>query len=239
MNSKRRFALFAVASLLLVWLAVSLGFWQLRRATEKLTLQAAIEAQGRKPSIDAHDLRSTAAPQSLMHQPIRLSGSWVTSATVFLDNRQMDGRVGFFVVTPMLLQGGGAILVQRGWLPRNFESRSTLPAIDTPQGVVEILGRIAPPPSKLFEPGKGATGVIRQNIDLVTYRAETGLPLADVTVLQTGSPSDGLLRSWPVVGLGVEKHYGYAVQWFALGVLVSGLFLWFQIVRPFIHRSRK
>jgi surfeit locus 1 family protein len=39
------------------------------------------------------------------------------------------------------------------------------------------------------------------------------------------------LRDWPVVNAGVEKHHGYAAQWFALTALIVGLFAWFQLRR--------
>ena len=57
-------------------------------------------------------------------------------------------------------------------------------------------------------------------------------------VLQTGAPSEGLRRDWPEPTTGVDKHYGYAFQWFGLCALIALLFLWFQVVRPF-YRSRR
>ncbi len=44
--------------------------------------------------------------------------------------------------------------------------------------------------------------------------------------------SEGLLREWPQAATGVEKHYGYAFQWFGLALLIALLYVWFQIVRP-------
>jgi surfeit locus 1 family protein len=40
------------------------------------------------------------------------------------------------------------------------------------------------------------------------------------------------------VNLGVDKHYGYAFQWFGLAALIAVLFLWFQMIRPFIQRRK-
>ncbi len=239
MNPRFKQIAVTLAALATIGLTLSLGQWQLRRAAEKMALQSAIESQGSKSALDAVALRQTSDPLALVHQPTRLRGSWVTDATVFLDNRQMNARVGFFVLTPMLLEGGGAVLVQRGWVPRNFEKRTELPAVHTPQGLVDIAGRIAPPPSKLYEPGTAATGTIRQNLDMDQFRRETGLPLMPVTVLQTGVTGDGLQREWPVINVGVDKHYGYAFQWFAIAVLVVALTLWFQFIRPYYQRSQE
>lgn len=239
MNAKLRFGLVSLAALFAVALTLSLGRWQLSRAAEKEALQAAIENQGSKAALDDRALLAAADPLALVHQPARLRGRWVQDATVFLDNRQMQARVGFFVMTPLLLEDGHTVLVvQRGWIPRNFEQRTSLPQIETPAGTVEVEGRIAPPPSKLYEPGTPGTGAIRQNLDLAQFRVQTHLPLMDVTLQQRGAASEGLLRDWPAVNLGVEKHYGYALQWFGLAALVAGLYIWFGVVRRFFHRPK-
>jgi surfeit locus 1 family protein len=236
-NPRIRLLALVIGAVFMVFVTTSLGFWQLRRAAEKIALQEAMEGQGLKAPLSALQLKQTVDPVTLVHQRVRLRGTWAAASTVFLDNRQMDAKVGFFVLTPLVLEGGGAVLVQRGWAPRNFESRTQLPPVDTPAGLVDIEGRIALPPSKLFEPGAAVAGTIRQNLDLVQFQKETGLPLIAVTVLQTGAPSEGLRRDWPAVQLGVDKHYGYAFQWFALAALVAALTLWFQIIRPFYLRS--
>ena len=147
----------------------------------------------------------------------------------------MSRRTGFWVVTPLVLQGTGqVILVQRGWAPRDFSDRARLPDVFTPAGLVTVEGRIAPPPSKLYEFKGVDTGRIRQNIDLAAFGKETGLSLfKEASVLQTGAASEGLLRDWPAPSLGVAKHYGYAFQWFGLGVLVIFLYVWFQLIVPF------
>jgi surfeit locus 1 family protein len=131
------------------------------------------------------------------------------------------------------------LLVQRGWVPRNFLNRNQLPEVQTPEGLVSFRGRIALPPSKLYELGGATTGPIRQNLDMQAYRQESGLPIrTDFSVLQLGEASEGLLREWPLIQLGIDKHYGYALQWFAIAALVSGLLVWF-LVRPLLISSKK
>jgi surfeit locus 1 family protein len=238
-NLRLRFAMLTMAAVLATGLTASLGMWQLSRASQKQALQAALSAQSAKAVLDARGLHAAAAPLQLVHQRAHLTGHWVQDKTIFLDNRQMDARVGFFVLTPLVLEdGGGVMVVQRGWAPRNFESRTRLPTVDTPVGLVEIEGRIAPPPAKLYELSGAPLGAIRQNLDLAQFQVETGLPVLPITLLQTGSASEGLLREWPAVNVGVDKHYGYAFQWFGLSALIGGLYLWFQIFRRFIYRSK-
>ena len=228
-----RFWVLTATALIVAGTTFSLGQWQLRRADQKETLQAAIEAQKKLPALDERALAATKNIASDMHRMVAVRGQWLTQHTVYLDNRPMSGKTGFWVVTPLALQGTGqVILVDRGWAPRNFLDRTVLPEVETPAGVVTVTGRIAPPPSKLYAFKGLDTGRLRQNIDLEGFRLETGLPLLPVSILQTGGPSEGLLREWAPPNLGVDKHYGYALQWFGLFGLVLGLYGWFQIVRP-------
>ncbi|MDP3136208.1 MAG: SURF1 family protein [Burkholderiaceae bacterium] len=229
----RRFWLLTAAALLALAATLSLGAWQLSRAAQKLALQAAIGQRMAQPTVDTAALGAAREPVALMHRRASLQGRWLSQHTVFLDNRQMRGLPGFFVLTPFQLEGSGAVLlVQRGWAQRNFVDRASLPAVATPAGLVVLQGRIAPPPSKLYEFEGARGGAIRQNLDLAEFQVETGLALLPVSLLQTVGPADeGLLRDWPEPNLGTEKHYGYAFQWFGLSALIVILYVWFQIVR--------
>jgi cytochrome oxidase assembly protein ShyY1 len=239
LDSKRKLLLLSLAALLLAALGIYLGFWQLGRAAQKETLQATIQSQAGKKTLDQQVLLDVNDVSSLLYQPVRLTGQWVSQSTIYLDNRQMEGKVGFFVLTPLRLEGSDkVIVVQRGWAQRNFEQRETVPLVETPSGLVQIEGNIALSPSKLYEPGQSAKGLIRQNLDMQAFRGETGLPLLNFTVRQTGLPSEGLRRNWPAVNFGIDKHYGYAFQWFGLSALVIALYLWFQIFRRTIFRSK-
>lgn len=212
----------------------AMGLWQLSRAADKTALQDTMDARRLLPVLEGSAWLQDQAIDGHLHRRVALRGTWVQGQTVFLDNRQMNGKPGFFVLTPLQPDSSStAILVQRGWISRNFTDRARLPKVPTPTGAVVIEGRIAPPPSKLYEFEESHVGVIRQNLALEQFSSEIGLPLAGVSVLQLGLSDDGLLRDWPRVNLGVEKHYGYAFQWFALSGLITLLYAWFQIVRRF------
>lgn len=231
----RRGWLVLVAALLGAALTARLGVWQLDRAAQKLGLQAAIEAQAQRPALSNDELGGEP-----LHRRVVLHGRWAADRTVWLDNRPMDGHTGFFVVTPLLLAGrGDAILVQRGWAPRNQADRNHLPPLTTPGGDVEVVGRLAASPSRLYELGTGSGGAIRQNLDIAAFAVESGLKLLPLTVVQTAASGadDGLLRHWPAPDLGLHKHYGYAFQWFALCALILVLYVWFQLIRPRLRRQ--
>lgn len=228
-----RFWLVTLAAVLGVAATLALGFWQLGRGQERQALHAAIEARKAQPALPASALLAGGVPGELHHRPVLLRGQWAAQHTVYLDNRQMHGKPGFYVVTPLRLAGSdAAVLVQRGWVQRNFLERDRLPAVQTPAGEVEVLGRIAPPPAKLYEPGPAAGGPIRQNLDLAAFAAETGLKLVQASVMETGPASQDLLRDWPEVGSAAAKNFGYAAQWWALAALIAILYAWFQFVAP-------
>ena len=243
-----RFALITLAALIGIAVTASLGRWQLSRAAQKEALQTALVERQALPAIDGNRLPwSDAASDdwaALQHRRVVLEGQWLADQTIYLENRQMGGRPGFFVVTPLQLRGTSAVvLVQRGWVPRNFQDRTRVPDVVTPAGTVQVKGRVAAPPSRLYEfsAGDSAQGSsrIRQNLDLAAFRSATQLPLLDLSVVQLGEPGEGMQRDWPVVSSGVDKHYGYAFQWFGLCGLIALLYVWFQIVRRFIRPRRE
>lgn len=236
----RRIVVF-VAALLAVALTARLGVWQLSRAAEKEALQALLDERSRAAPLPAAELAETAEAAAAQHyRPVTLRGRWLDGHAVFLDNRPMDGRTGYIVVAPLQPEGGGAaVLVQRGWVPRDLADRTRLPELPLPTGTVEVHGLIAPPPTRWVELGAEAPGPIRQNLDLESYSRETGLRLRPLSLLQLDAPGaapDGLRRHWPRPAVDVQKHYGYAFQWFALAGLITILYAWFQLVRPRLRR---
>ena len=235
-----RFWLLTLAALLVAVLTFSLGQWQLRRAAEKEGIQASIDAKKSLPTLDTPALTAIKNIANEVYRPAALQGVWLSDYTVYLDNRPMQGKPGFWIMTPLQLLGSQqVILVQRGWVQRNFLDRSQLVPVETPKGTVTVQGRIAPPPSTLYAFDGAETGTIRQNLDLTAWAQETGLALLPGTLLQTDAASDGLLRDWSAPALGVDKHYGYAAQWFGLCALVVFLYAWFQLISPLLAFSRR
>jgi surfeit locus 1 family protein len=216
-----------------------LGRWQLSRAAQKEALQEHIVQQSQLTTLTSAVVTETVV-DTLLDRTLLLEGTWLPQHTVYLDNRQMSNKQGFFVLTPLQLSGQRqVVMVQRGWVQRNFTDRESLPPFLTPTGLVQVTGRIARSPASLYELGpisaKGAPatkplGPIRQNLSLAAYQLETQLPLWGSLLVQTDVVADGLQRNWVMPSTGVEKHYGYAFQWFGLSVLIVLLYVWFQLV---------
>lgn len=183
---------------------VLLGNWQARRADEKRALGAQV-------------------------QRIVVYGEFLPERTLFLDNKVRGQRAGYEVVAPLRLAEGIHVLVNRGWIeapPR----REQLPEVRTPRGRVKVEGIMLarfPQPMKL---GEGDKGRVRQAIDLRQFATESGLPLQAFVIEQHSALDDGLRRDWPRADAGVEKHKGYALQWYSLAALavVLGIVLSFR-----------
>ena len=224
---KMRSLLVLAAALLTTALTARLGFWQLDRAQQKLSLQAAVDARTALPVLAARDLplRSEAV-SAVLHRRVQLAGHWLPEHAVMLDNRPMLGRTGFYLVMPLRLDDGSAVLVQRGWLPRDFNDRSRVTLPPAQAGQILLSGKLALALPKLYEFEPAASGLIRQNLSLEAFAAETRLSLRPWVLIQDGpseASSEGLLRQWPAPATGVEKHYGYAFQWFSLSFLTTGV----------------
>ncbi|MEJ6007900.1 SURF1 family protein [Paucibacter sp. AS339] len=254
MSPRLRSRLVLLATLAALALTLRLGFWQLDRAQQKLDLQAGIEANAKLPPLNGAALqKELVQAQSQVHRRVLLRGHWLQDKTIYLDNRPMAGRFGFLVVTPLSIEGRAeAILVQRGWVPRDAADRSRLPALPSSPEAVEVLGRLAATPSRVYQLTAAESGAVRQNLDAGAYGQEIGRAMLPLTVLQLDDPAaagstgsagqvagDGLLRDWPAPDLGLHKHYGYAFQWFALAALLIGLYVWFQTIRPRLRAHRR
>ncbi len=229
-----------LAGVALIALTCSLGRWQLSRAQERIERQARIMALENAPA-----QRITAQPvsaDSVMYRPVLLRGTFDVAHTVLLENRPHVthdvSRPGFEVLIPLKLEGAGgrAVLVDRGWLPRDPADRTRIAPYTTPTGEVQVEGMAVPHASRVFSLGSkaGADEVgqrLRQNIDLDAFSREIGVPLQPFVVQQQSDVEDGLLRDWPRADLGAERNYGYAFQWFAMSAAVLGLMVFYSVRR--------
>lgn len=215
-----------LATVLLVALGLSLGQWQERRAAQKMTLQAKLSAG------------NAASPLALGAQAVDLAavefrrvtvkGEFVPDWALYLDNRPYQGRAGFYVLMPFRITGSSMhVLVKRGWLPRNIARRDALPSYATPLGTVTIEGIVRENASRVMQLGTPAPlrgQAIVQNAEIKQVAKASGLRFQPFVILQTGL-DDQLVRDWPAPDTGVDKHRGYAFQWYALALMAFLFFV--------------
>lgn len=217
-----------VATVLLVALGIALGNWQERRAEQKIALQARLAERGAGAPLA---LGPALAPlEPMEYRRVTVTGEFIPGWAVFLDNRPQQGRAGFYLVMPFKIAGSDtSVLVARGWLPRTAE-HDRLPRYDTPAGPATIEGIVTASPGHVMELGTPAPlkpNAIVQNLDVAGFARASGLKLQPFFVEQTGPrrPGEALVRDWPAPSAGVDKHKGYALQWYALAAMAFLFFV--------------
>ena len=227
-----------VSALLVIALGCGAGIWQLSRANTKIALAAHLSARQQMPILNAN-----AGPWTLEEASERrmiARGQYIPEAAIWLDNRPRPvpaagsnaSQSGFYLMMPMRLEGRGEVLwINRGWAPRNNENRETLPPIKTASGVVNVEGMIFSHPGKVYELGDGKPAIdsgkpkIEQNFNLLAEGNLRGWQQAPFILREENTGlEDGLVREWAPLTNGVDRHYAYAFQWFALAT--CGFLFW-------------
>ena len=221
-----------IAALVVIAVTCALGNWQLDRAHEKLARAARLEALAAQRPLA---VGSALVEGQVAERRVRVRGRFDAAHTVLLDNRPhgngTDSRAGFMVLTPLRVvandPGAPAVLVLRGWLPRDAQDRTRIAPFPTAEGDVELDGTALAAAPKVFSLGQDASAEagqkIRQNVDLAAFAKELGVPLQPFVLEQRTDSGDGLARDWAPADTGADRHYGYAFQWFGLAALTMVL----------------
>ncbi|GAA0779529.1 SURF1 family protein [Castellaniella ginsengisoli] len=237
-----------VLLVLLGAVCIGAGQWQLRRAHERETLQAAIEAGRRAPALTL-DAQHRDGPD---WHPANARGHWLNPFTVLLDNRNLKGQPGLWVATPLELQDspGTAVLVLRGWIARPMPPAG-LPDLDAEAGLVQVEGTLLHRVPRLFDlgslTGPADTALPRpfptgdgqpprvQNLPLEALETATGLSLLPVVLQQAPTRDSGLIQDWPGPSTDAGQNYNYALQWFsfaAIALIAACITAWRILRRP-------
>jgi surfeit locus 1 family protein len=191
---------------------------------------------------------------------VTLTGVFLSDKTIFIDNRTHKGQAGFHVLTPLKIDNG-TVLVLRGWVARDIRDRTKLPTLKALSEPVAVTGLSQEDLIKSYELGKAEEPALGQQLwqsaTLEQVRQFTKLSLAPFVLRQTDAlvqvnervssqsnngqrnavqeVNDGLVRDWAAFNTDVDKHRGYAVQWYSLAGLSLVLWVWFVVIK----RSKK
>jgi surfeit locus 1 family protein len=207
-----------LAAAALLALTVSAGIWQTHRAQEKQALKERYERLSQESPVRLSDQPVTAEEMRYRHVTVR--GRFDPAHEMFVDNRMIAGKPGYQVVTPLRIgESQRYVLVDRGWVERTWD-REIMPDVRTPLGEVQIAG-IAVPQGRYLELARDTVaGKVWQNIDIQRMGKTLPYPLQPVVVTQLNDTGDGLRRAWHPPDVGIEKHLGYAFQWFAMATAI-------------------
>lgn len=220
-----------VAMLVVAVIGIALGNWQMRRADDKRAIETRMTARlAQEPlALGATD-DSTPNMDDVEYRRVIVRGEFDRDWPLYLDNRPNEGHAGFYLLMPFKIAGSHRhILIARGWLPVDVHQRNKLPPTDTPLGPIVIEGVAIRNPGHVLQLGQAAgvrPGAILQNLTVAELAAASKFDMQPFVIEQSSDTHDGLVRSWPPPSAGIERHLGYAFQWYALALTA---FLFFVV----------
>lgn len=213
----------------------ALGLWQLDRHEQREARTALLEARAQQEVVSLPALLgSTSDPAVLAYRRVRVRGRYVPEDEVLLSTRSHAGRTGHHVLTPLETADGVTVLVDRGWVPLEWQE-VPVAAAPPPQGEVEVEGVLVPGVrarrTGRFDGAEGPISFVSQpDPDAVGHaRGRTLLPV----YLLAREHEPPAARDLPVPAAlpapSQVDHLSYAVQWFLFaGVVTVGypVLLW-------------
>ncbi|WP_333873353.1 SURF1 family protein [Methylobacter sp.] len=212
---------------------IGLGMWQLDRSEQKRVF---LKEQEQAASSETLHLSMAIEnnTETLRYRNVEVTGRYDVKHQFLIDNQISEGKVGYFVLTPFILAGEAkAVLVNRGWIPSNRD-RSLLPDLQIKRPEAMIVGRINNFPSVGIKlagaeiPTEGWPSVV-QVVDSDVLAKKLGYSLFQFQIELAKDLPDGYKREWHASTImQPEQHTAYAVQWFALALTLTILFIWYS-----------
>lgn len=210
-----------------------LGIWQLDRAEHKRVVAKSLSQSSSFPALKLLKEKDAAIP----YFSVTLKGRFLSDQQLLLDNQVLNGVAGYEVLTPLQLTDGSLYIVNRGWLAGRPDK---LPSWDTPTDALTLKGVIAPHAAAGMRMGDAVVATaetpsgwpkVVNYPSLEELESLFGLPIAPYTLWLDAAQPYGFDRDWQPQELTVEKHLGYAFQWFALALAVLVMFATLHIKR--------
>lgn len=219
-----RWILGHVLVLAAVVVMVNLGFWQLRRLEERRDANARVVERSLSPPVDVAELAGSLV-DDVEFRRVSATGTFDASHEVLVGYRTSRGLPGYHVVTPLLLEGGDAVLVNRGFVPLSLAEEWPVDDAAPPAGEIEVTGllrRSFDARSDRVEADPAASTPVLNNVDVHAIDAFVPQSLLPVHIeLQRPRPA-GFPEPLPPLDLGEGSHLSYAVQWFLFSTVAAG-----------------
>lgn len=213
-----------IFTVLALAMLLALGVWQVERLGWKTALIARRTAR-----LTAPILRDPGAvnPATQAYRRLRLRGRFLNDKEMYLAARSLHDNLGFHVVTPLRLADGGAVLVDRGFVPFEAKDPARRPRGQR-AGEVTVIGVIRRGgPSSIFTPDNQPKRNIWYTVDTRAMARHAGLSRvvpyfveADAAANPGGLPIGGQTRTrWP------NNHLQYAITWFSLAIALMVIYV--------------
>jgi surfeit locus 1 family protein len=202
----------------------ALGVWQITRGFEKRESQQLFQDEtGFSAWHDGMEVRP--------FQQLKATGRYDGGRQVLLENIIINSRYGYYVITPLVdMDDEPVLLVNRGWIEKDSETFDVT-RIDVPADRLMVRGRVGSLPRAGMRMGDSFTpgddwprNAVFPTLDDVA--AQLGQDVQPFVLLMDSEEEHGFFRNWVPTEFGPDKHFGYALQWFAMGIVLAGLLVW-------------
>jgi surfeit locus 1 family protein len=221
---------------------INLGFWQLGRLEERQLENAIAESRYLAPPEELGTLLAAAGEdhESLRYRRAVVTGSYDAGHELLTRNQVYRDQAGFHVVTPLVTEDGGSVLVNRGWVPLPLDTPPVAEAAPD-AGELSVTGWINPtqtrPPLGPTDPADGVLGTMNR-IDIERIQQQVPYDLAPVYLVLEGDGGDELPVALPPPEFEDEgSHLAYAIQWF--GFTLTGVVGYYFLVRKNLRGKPK
>jgi surfeit locus 1 family protein len=214
---------YAIGAILVVQF-VALGLWQADRGMQKRAEKAAFDSHAGFASwSDGMDVRS--------FQKLKATGRFDAGHQFLLENIIINSRYGYYIITPLLVaEDEPVLLVNRGWLEKTSQDFDTS-AITTAASRITVRGRAGSLPKAGYRMGEAIVPgsswpmpAVYPTLD--DLASALGRPVQPFVLLMDPQDEHGYYRHWVPEEMGPGRHFAYALQWFAMGVVLAALLAW-------------
>ncbi len=205
-----------ILTLVMLAVLIGLGTWQVERLHWKQNLLAEIDQRSHMPPVDISNLTDAS---NIDYLPAKASGLFRHDQEFYLTAISKDGQGGYHVLTPLQLDNGTVLLVDRGWVP--YDKKDPATRRDGQLfGPVSVTGLLRKPIHIWSQPANDPAHNQWYGIDLAAMAAQANMPAflpyvldADATPNAGGYPIGGQTRvTLP------NNHLSYAMTWFGLAL---------------------
>ena len=209
-------------SIFFVFVFVFLGIWQIERAANKEALLQDFNSEQESPP-------TRLTSQSPNWSRVFVDGVFDSSRQILIDNQVHNGKVGYKIFTPFRFDDNKIVLVDRGWIGQG-QSRSDLPQLNILEKKSRIIATVTSPEQGVLAGSELLTNEwprVSQSKAVEVIALAFNEPILDIVlVLDPGSSQITEFIQIKPFAITPVKHYGYAMQWFTMSIVLLGMFLY-------------
>jgi len=224
----RRWAGYLALTVVFAIVCSLLGMWQFSRRADARAEIARIDANYDAEPRPLDDVlpADAAWDEAVKWTPVRVTGRYLADEQLLVRNRPYGGQPGFEILTPLRLDDGSTLVVDRGWVPTGSRQDAPDDVPEAPSGEVAAIVRL-----RAGEPPVGtglAAGADDQllSVDLPLVGRRVGDGTRTQAYGQLAAEEDAAGRDVENTALPAARperdegpHLSYALQWFVFALL--------------------